>query len=62
MKNWKTTLAGLAALGSVLVKLLNQLASGEGINITAEDISIIAVGGGLLGAKDHNVTGGTKTQ
>lgn len=62
MTNWKTTLAGIAAIGAVLVKFLNQLVSGEGINLSAEDLAVLAVGGGLLGAKDHNVTGGTKTQ
>ena len=54
MKNWKTTLAGLivaiATLGSAfgLPPKVVQVATG------------IAIAAGLMTAKDHNVTGGTK--
>lgn len=51
MKNWKTTLAGLASIIggiSVIVNHPNQLESG---------IAAITLGFGLLFAKDNNVSG-----
>lgn len=52
MKHWKTTLAGIAALLTVLAKIANQLSSGEGLNVTAEELGLLVVGGGLLSASD----------
>jgi hypothetical protein len=56
MRNWKTTLAGLSAALALAAKFF----SGEPITIT--DLAIVAAALGLFGAKDHNVTGGTKQQ
>jgi hypothetical protein len=62
MKNWKTTLTGIAAIIIVLAKVMNQVASGEGIALSAEDWAILTLGGASIAAKDNNVTGGTKQQ
>jgi hypothetical protein len=56
LTNWKTTLPGILALTSVLwtawqTKTLNWA-----------DLQTALVGLGLIGAKDFNVTGGTKEQ
>lgn len=56
MKNWKTTLAGVAGLISVISKVV-----GEG-KITADDVALALAALGLLFAKDCNVTGGTLTK
>lgn len=56
--NWKTTVAGLAAILTAAGVLLNQIASGS---VTPDSLGnfVIAVvaGAGLLFAKDHNVSG-----
>ena len=57
MKNWKTTLAGLAALLTVAAKLLNDPSSFE-----MTDVGVVAGAIGLLKAKDGDVTGGTRPQ
>lgn len=52
--NWKTSLAGLGGI-----------ATGIGLLIKGqifEGVSSIITGAGLIGAKDFNVTGGTKEQ
>ncbi len=51
LKNWKTTLAGIAtlAIGAVLI-VIGQVPAG---------VVCIPIGLGFLGAKDGNVTGGT---
>lgn len=56
MRNWKTTVAGIAALVAVVAKMVNG-----GVPNT-EDIAVIAAAAGLLMAKDHNVTGGSVHQ
>lgn len=58
LTNWKTTLTGLVAIGTALFGALQHP---DSINLTAL-IAQIAAGVGLIGAKDHNVTGGTKEQ
>jgi len=57
MRNWKTTLAGIAALISVVAKVAN----GGAID-TATDVPVVITAIGLLVAKDGNVTGGTVRQ
>ena len=57
MRNWKTTLAGAAALLSVVAKIVVS-----GSIDWATDGPAILAGIGLIAAKDHNVTGGTKQQ
>ncbi len=54
MKNWKTTASSLAGVLAIAAKILN------GGGITSEDIAIIGALVGLLFAKDHDQTGGTK--
>lgn len=55
MKNWKTTLVGLALIGA-----------GIAVFIQTKDYTqagaAILVGTGFFFAKDNNVTGGTKQQ
>ncbi len=56
VRNWKTTLAGVAAVLAVAAKVISgQLPD-------ATDIGIIAAAIGLFAAKDKNVTGGTVHQ
>lgn len=57
MKNWKTTIAGILALATTLYKLIVLQQPLE-----ADDMAQLSLGAGLLGAKDFNVTGGTKQQ
>lgn len=56
MKNWKTTLAGVAGVLTMVVKVVN------GGGIGAEDIAILTGLLGLFVAKDSDVTGGTREQ
>lgn len=56
MKNWKTTLSGLAALLAVAAKIANGQAD------YATDIPMVLAAIGLLTAKDGDVTGGTRQQ
>lgn len=61
--NWKTTLAGAAAIMTALGDLFTQFAAGNlGSGAIEKDALAIVVGVGLIFAKDHNVTGGTKPQ
>lgn len=57
LKNWKTTLAGVATLLTIIVHLANN-----GWAINATDIAGVTAAFGLVGAKDHNVTGGDVPQ
>lgn len=52
MKNWKTTLSGLAAILTVVARILNDAANGGGFNVSAEDIALLVAGAGLWGAAD----------
>lgn len=56
MKNWKTTVAGIAAVLGVVAKVVS---SGH---MDAADIGAFTAGVGLIMAKDHNVTGGNVEQ
>ena len=61
--NWKTSLAGAAAVLTALGDMLTQIGSGNiGSGAIEKDFLAIVVGVGLLAAKDSNVTGGTKPQ
>jgi hypothetical protein len=57
MKNWKTTLAGVAAILSVITKIVTT-----GAIDWQTDAPAVMVGIGLIVAKDANVTGGTIRQ
>lgn len=61
MKNWKTSLAGGAAVATAVGHLLTQLGLGDFSSIVP-DVTAIMAGLGLLFAKDNNVTGGTVRQ
>ena len=52
MKNWKTTLAGAAAL----LALASKIAAAGHLDFATDGPAILAALG-LLVAKDHNVTG-----
>jgi hypothetical protein len=57
MRNWKTSLFGIITIAVYILGYLfpehKQFLDG---------VIPVAVGGGLLAAKDHNVTGGTIQQ
>lgn len=50
MRNWKTSLAGIVAIVSVLIKMYN------GEPIGTEEYATLSVAAGLLGAKDFDVS------
>ncbi len=50
MKNWQTTIAGVAVVIAALALIKTK-------GPTTENIAMLATGAGLLVAKDHNVTG-----
>jgi hypothetical protein len=52
MKNWKTTILGIATLLVALGMNIDHLAKGEGINWT--QLSAAVAGLGLMTAKDHD--------
>ena len=54
--NWKTTIAGVAALMSAAGHLLNAIANGDTSTIATDGPLIIAAIG-VIFAKDSNVTG-----
>lgn len=56
MKNWKTTLSGIASIIGGIAMFVNNP---EQIQ---EAIGMVIIGAGLLFAKDSNVTGGTVKQ
>ncbi len=56
MKNWKTTLAGLAAIIGGISLFVNHPERIE------EAFTAVSLGVGLIFAKDKNVTGGTTKQ
>lgn len=59
--NWKTSLGGLGSILTGIAGILHSLATGTPVNWQV-DIAAIVAGFGLLFAKDHDVTGGTKPQ
>lgn len=52
MKNWKTTLSGVASIISGIALFVNSP------DKLQEAVGLVIVGIGFLSAKDHNVTGG----
>lgn len=54
MKNWMTTIPGILALLNVAWKFYQTR------TLDNNDISAVLVAFGLVGAKDFNVTGGSK--
>jgi len=56
MKNWITTITGICTL---ILSAIHVINTG---NVTPETIATVTAGVGLIGAKDFNVTGGTKQQ
>lgn len=58
MKNWKTTASGIAALLAAISKAITEYATGGFAAVDfAGFATALAVGFGLLFAKDFNVTG-----
>lgn len=55
IKNWKTTVAGLAVAAIAVATALNWITADQSAAITAALVSL-----GLIAAKDSNVTGGTQ--
>lgn len=55
-KNWKTTVLGILALLFTGFKIYSTG------TVEPEDVAIITTGGGLIVAKDNNVTGGKVDQ
>ena len=56
MKNWKTTLSGIASIIGGVALFFNQPDKMQ------EAIGMVIIGIGFLSAKDHNVTGGTTAE
>lgn len=59
--NWKTAAAGAAAILGALSHALYGYANDDYSGIPA-DLVALATGVGLVFAKDHDVTGGTRSQ
>lgn len=57
--SWKTTLAGLAAILTSVVGILQHFNDGTPIDIN-QHVTEVMIGVGLLFAKDHDATGGTR--
>ena len=55
MKSWKTGIAGLITIGTAVMAGLGKITPE-----TATAITAVAVGTGMIAAKDSNVTGGPK--
>ena len=56
LRNWKTTIAGIAAILIAVGKMLAAM------TIESEDAAMIAAGVGLISARDHDRGGGSITQ
>lgn len=56
MKNWMTTVPGILIALNVAWRVYQNK------TMTHDDVVEILAGFGLIGAKDFNVTGGTKNQ
>lgn len=54
LKNWMTTVPGILALLNVAWKFYQTK------SVSNEDITAVLVAFGLIGAKDYNITGGSK--
>ena len=51
LRSWKTTLAGLAAVLAVVVKVINA-----GFTVTGDDVAAFVAGIGLILAKDFDAS------
>jgi hypothetical protein len=60
-KNWKTTSAGILSLVVCLLSLAGVSLAGVTVD-PASAVTMIITGGGLIFAKDGNVTGETTPQ
>lgn len=56
--NWKTSAGGIATAGLGILSLFGVKIAGSAPVDPQTAIAMIAAGGGLLFAKDQNVTGG----
>lgn len=52
-KNWKTTLGGMAAILTVVVKVIGFI-TGQAAAPDFEDAGMLAAGAGLIAARDHD--------
>ena len=58
--NWKTTLAGIAAIATGIGTIASQVSTGNfDFAMIGGSLAAILAGTGLTVAKDHNVTGGS---
>jgi hypothetical protein len=57
MKNWKTSLTGIAVVAIFCITYFKPQ-----YKDFCNNLFVLLVGYGFLSAKDHNVTGGTKEQ
>jgi len=56
LKNWKTTLAGLAPILGAVYYVVDGVVNGKPIDLVLI-LSMLGIGGGLVVAKDSDVTG-----
>lgn len=61
LKNWKTTLAGIVPIIGAIYHVADALSNGKPIDFVSV-LAMLGIGGGLVAAKDGNVTGGTVQQ
>lgn len=61
MVNKKTTTAGILTIALTIIKVVLEYLNSQPIDAVGAGAGLVA-GIGLLGAKDHNVTGGTVQQ
>ena len=57
--SWKTTLLGILTLVATIAKLAIDVLGGHPVDIGMTVVGATA-GAGLIAAKDHDVTGGTR--
>lgn len=63
MKNWKTSFAGIGALGTGVSMVVEMFKTKDFSEIKiSQAVLAFSTAWGLLFAKDHNVTGGSKQQ
>ena len=57
--SWKTTLLGILTLIATIAKLAADVLGGHPVDLGTTAVGLTA-GAGLIAAKDHDVTGGTR--